>query len=229
MKHIYIATVAAGLLLLVLTLAGAQPALAQSPADWLIFVGVQRGSLGTGMGVMSWGSDSVPGGAPPIVPPANWRGVFVLEYLTQGWQGDNPSGLFDGSIWQTPIQPGTSKTWSSFYLWAQNFTPTSANLGRIAPQFGTEYVPPAGYRAHLVLDYVPASCNWGGPMDIWINDLTADNTFPMPIPVVTDPLQGTQFHIDVYAPVPEPSSLATLICGLVGAGGVVLRRRRHAR
>ena len=112
---------------------------------------------------------------------------------------------------------------------AQNYTPPPATLGRVAPKFGTAYVPPAGYRAHLVLDYIPASCSWAGPTDIWINDLSANNTFALPIPVVTDPLQGTQFHIDVYAPVPEPSSLAALICGLVGVGGVVVRRRRRSR
>ena len=65
-------------------------------------------------------------------------------------------------------------------------------------------------------------------MDIWINDLSANNTFPLPIPVVTDPLQGTQFHSDVYAPVPEPSSVAALVFGLAGMGGVVIRRRQRS-
>ena len=152
-------------------------------------------------------------------------GVWLLYYRIQGPDWIGTTGLYDGDMELTPVPPGGSKTWSEFYLWAQNRAPISANLVMVKPQFSLP--PPSGYRAHLVLDYVPVSCNWTGGPDVWINDLSANNTFALPIPLVTDPLQGTQFHIDVYAPaVPEPSSLAALLCGLVGVGGIVVRRRR---
>jgi len=161
-----------------------------------------------------------------IAPDA--KGIFVLYYRAQGPDWTGATGFYGGDSELTPAAPGGAKTWYEFYAFAQNFTPTSANLGRIWPQFGLALAPPAGYRAHLVLDYVPASCNWTGGPDVWINDLSANNTFALPIPLVTDPLQGTQFHIDVYAPaVPEPSSLTALICGLAGVGGAVVRRRRN--
>ena len=199
---------------------GSETAHAQSAGDWIVAVSVKGGSIGSLIGVMPWGSDAVP---IESLPFPTGGAICVLTHYNQG-----TSLLAGGEVRQTPVPAGGSHTWSGFYLWAQGRTPTAANQALVAPQ-GALYAPPAGYRGHLVLDYVPASCNWTGPMDIWINDLTAVNTFALPIPVVTDPLQGTQFHIDVYAPVPEPSSLAALVCGLVGAGGVVARRRRRSR
>ena len=184
--------------------------------------------LGSGIGISPNAKDGYDGkptdGDLSLHPDPSASGILPPVLLRPGPDWVGATGFYAGDRDYTPIPPGGSKTWSSFYLWAQNFTPTAANIIGVHPSFSL--IPPAGYRGHLVLDYVPASCNWTGPMDIWVNDLTAVNTFALPIPVVTDPLQGTQFHIDVYAPVPEPSSLATLICGLVGMGGVVVRRRR---
>lgn len=201
------------------------PAVAQDASNWWLFVGVAgHGSvLGSTIGVHPGASDGYDGDQTVPLGSAS-VGIYLLCYRTEasGW----PDGLYSGDIYGTPIPAGGSRSWSGFYLWAQNFTPTTANIIGVHPEFSL--APPTGYRAHLVLDYIPASCGWTGPMDIWINDLSINNTFALPIPVVTDPLQGTQFHIDVYAPaVPEPSSLAALLCGLVGASGAVVRRRRH--
>jgi len=203
---------------------------ADSSDRWCVALGpMNMGGLGISLGVTPDGTDNPNGVGALALNLSGKAGGFCLERRENGvgdWVGETG---FYGSDYRAPLLPGQSKRWGNLYLWAQNYTP-SGNAVFLNPQFGTRYVPPAGYRAHLVLDYVPDSCNWTGkPMDIWINDLSADNTFALPIPVVTDPLQGTQFHIDVYAPVPEPSSLAALLCGLAGAGGVVMRRRRHVR
>ena len=200
------------------------PAVAQDATNWWLFVAVagHGSAIGSSIGITPGASDTGYNGDLPVYAGPNAVGIHLMLYREQGTNWGGPTGLYGGEVRGTPIAPGGSRSWSGFYLWAQNFTPTAANIVAVHPEFSL--APPAGYRGHLVLDYVPASCNWTGPMDYWL-DLTTLNSFALPIPVVTDPLQGTRFHIDVYAPVPEPSSLAALVCGLVGVGRVVVRRR----
>ena len=218
-------------LFVLLILAVASSTQAQSASNWMIFVGTQgRGfAHGTWIGINPNAKDGYNGdpadGDLSLHPKPTDVGVYLLYYRVQGPDWTGATGFYGEEGEHTPVSPGGSKTWSEFYLWAQNFTPTSTNLAVVEPEPDNLYVPPAGYRGHLVLDYVPDSCNWTGPSDFWL-DLTADNEFALPIPVVTDPLQGTRFHLDVYAPVPEPSSLPALACGLAGVGGFALRRRR---
>jgi len=206
------------------------PAMAGTPGHWYLEV-AGTGShaiIGTSISIDPRAKDGYDGdpadGDLSIHPDLASKGVWLLYYRVQGPDWTGATGFYGEESELTPVPPGGSKTWYEFYLWSQNYTPTTADLVVVAPD-SLSLAPPAGYRAHLVLDYVPDSCNWSGPTDVWINDLTTTTTFALPIPVVTDPLQGTQFHIDVYAPVPEPSSLAALACGLVAVGGVVLRRR----
>jgi len=204
---------------------------ANSSDRWYVALGpMNMGGLGISLGVTPDGTDNPNGVGGLALNLSGKAGGFCLERRENGvgdWVGETG---FYGSDYRAPLLPGQSMRWDNLYLWAQDYTPTSANLGRMFPQFGVSLAPPPGYRAHLVLDYVPDSCNWTGGPDVWVNDLSVTTTFALPIPVVTDPLQGTQFHIDVYAPaVPEPSSLAALLCGLVGVGGVVVRRRRRSR
>jgi len=191
---------------------------AQSASNWILSVYTKGGSIGSSIGVAPWGSDALPTGS--LHPPTT-ASICLLTYYNDG------TSLFaGGEVRKSPVPAGGNHTWSGFYLWAFDRTPSPANLIVIEPESEFNLPPPAGYRGHLVLDYVPDSCNWTGDRDFWL-DLTADNEFALPIPVVADPLLGTRFHLDVYAPVPEPSSLAALACGLAGVGGVAMKRRRH--
>ena len=203
---------------------GVQPAVAESAGNWTALVSVAGGSIGTLIGVTPWGWDDYPGTGDFTPPRSNLRGILVMRHYTSGDNWTGPTGFTGEDVRLTPIAPGEHKTWSDLYLWAQNLTPTGANLARVTVPTDPYLPPPAGYRGHLVLDYVPDSCNWTGDRDFWL-DLTADNEFALPIPVVTNPLLGTRFHLDVYA-IPEPSSLAALACGLAGVGGFAVRRRR---
>jgi len=144
------------------------------------------------------------------------RGVFTLMY--RDWSG---SPHWYGADLRPAIPSGTNETWSDIYLWVQNYALNPPNTVRFLamPESG---LAPTGYWGHLVLDHVPASANWTGPMDFWLN-LGQYNQITMPITQVTDPLQGTRMHLTIYAP--EPSSLLALLAGLAGFG-TVLRRRR---
>ena len=206
-------------------LTSTNPAVAQSSSDWIMVLYVKGGSIGSSFGVCPWGQDGYDGTRGLYINPS-LSTIDLLLYREHGPDWPGPTAFYGGEIWKSPIPDGGSRTWSGFYLWAQNRTPSPANLIVIEPESEFNLPPPAGYRGHLVLDYVPDSCNWQGDRDFWL-DLTADNEFALPIPVVADPLLGTRFHIDVYA-VPEPSSLVALVCGLAGVGGVVIRRRKHS-
>ena len=151
-------------------------------------------------------------------------GVHLLYYRT--WGG---SPAFYYKDFESPIPPSGSKTWSDIYMWAQDYTP---NLGN---RVGITYTPdppaPAGYWARLVLDYVPESLNWTGPMEFVVGlDTNHDFNVPfLPVPITDnpyDPTQVTRMHLTVYAPVPEPSSLLALSIGGLGVLGSALRRRR---
>lgn len=209
------------------TVLSATPA-AASATYWQVgmAVGSQDGGIsGTIVGVASWGRDhGFDGGDVPTLDPS-WGGVFVRLYREHGAGWSGPTAFYDGDFDATAFASGESRTWSDIYLWAQNYTPAPGTLTgiRVHPPFGPP-PPPAGYVGHLVLDQVPQG--YSGPMDWWL-DLTHDHDLLLPIPVVTDPLQGTRFHLTVYAPaVPEPGSLVALFAGLTGLGGVALRRRR---
>ena len=118
---------------------------------------------------------------------------------------------------------GGSKTWSDFYLWAHNYTPSPAGQTQIQNDFESLDRPPTGYWGHIVIDQIPAGVVWTGPMEYWFDMTINHNTFVMPIAEVTDPLQGTRFHLTVYTP--EPSSLLALCAG-IGAMAAAIGRRR---
>jgi hypothetical protein len=144
------------------------------------------------------------------------KGVFTLMH--RDWGG--PTGWYAADF-RPAIPSGTSETWSDIYLWVQNYTLNPSNTVRFFDLPEAGYAP-TNYWGHLVLDYVPASANWAGPMDYWL-DLGQYNQITLPIVSVTDPLQGTRMHLTVYAP--EPAPLAALLSGLVGFGALIRRRR----
>ncbi len=146
------------------------------------------------------------------------QGAFVYAYRQNGpgWAG--PTGFYSQD-YEAPIPPGGNKTWWDIYLWAQGYT-HSTQTATVWIGYSIHQLVP---RALLVLDYVPESLGWTGPMRYEL-DLSQDYALQLPIASVTDPLQGTRMHITVFA-VPEPSPLAALGLGIVGLCVGVRRRR----
>jgi hypothetical protein len=176
----------------------------------------------TGIGAYPGRADGWDGQGP--IPFISDPDIYLLLYRAYGAEWGGETGFYAVDA-ESPIPSGTSKTWWDFYLWS-NYTPSPPDQIEVRNMFedGSDG-PPAGYRGHLVIDQVAAGVTWTGPMDYWF-DMTQFNTFILPIATVSDPLQGTRFHLTVYAPVPEPSSLAALALGAIPLAGALTRRRR---
>jgi len=85
---------------------------------------------------------------------------------------------------------------------------------------------PSYYNFQLVLDYVPEYMNWTGPRVFEFRD--GGGLFNVPIPTVTNPLDGVRMHLTVYAgPIPEPSSLLALAGAALTTAGFAWRKRRR--
>lgn len=191
-----------------------------SADDWWEVVG------GIGTGSRPGAADGYDGQAPFSIHA--FSGTLILLYRQTGPSWSGPTGFY-GEDFGSPIPWGDSKTWHDIYLWAQN---PSVPTGGLDPVVCTPQRPaPDGYRAELVLDYVPESLDWTGPM-VFPFDLHRTDGFWLPLPTLDhapDPtVEGdklVRMHITVHA-VPEPSSLAALCFGLIAAGaGAQLRRR----
>ena len=163
-------------------------------------------------------------GFPLVVPPPSSAAIYVLLHRQTGPGWTGPTGFY-ASDPEPPIPTGGSHTWWDIYAWAQNYTPDPPDRFVLAIDSSPDRYPPAGFTGHLVLDQVPESANWTGPMDYWL-DLSVRSEITLPLAIVTDPLQGTRTHLTVYAPIPEPSSLAGLGFALAGVGIRVARWRR---
>jgi hypothetical protein len=193
---------------------------ATTSTHWVTGLVPEGGSLGVEIGALTPYHDGWDGG-PTIY---FWDpGTYLLLHRDHGpdWAGDTG---FYGADYESPIPSGGSKTWRDFYLWSD--LPGVLNQIQVRSVFelGVGDGPPAGYRGHLVIDQVADGVTWTGPMDYWF-DMTQYNTFLLPIASVSDPLQGTRFHLTVYAPVPEPSSILALGLALTGMGAMLRRRR----
>jgi hypothetical protein len=214
------------LLVITLVLTGLNAVQASSfkSTDWNVGLapeGVSTSSMA--IGSLSGASDNASG--------AGFHGLnlslvdncgLCLEYREQGAAGWAGATGYYSSDYRAPYVPGQRKSYGNIYLWGKNVTlSTPYRIGfQTAP--GVVTGNPTGYTGHLVLDYVPAECQWDGNTDFWL-DLSVTNHLVLPTIVTDDPLQGTRFHIDVYAPVPEPSSVLVIAGGLLSL--IVVRRR----
>ncbi len=164
-----------------------------------------------------------------VLPPLT--GYSLHFYREQGPDWLGPSGFYYG-VFKTPLAPMESKTWDGIYAWASGAEAPAGVASYLFSPGGAR--PPAGYTARLELDYVPPELGYTGPWTFPFDPgYPWGVLFDIPVPNVTDPLQGTRMHIVVTAPVPEPSSLLALSAGLAGMAGVMRRRSavrpRHER
>ncbi len=211
-----------------------------NPDNWQTSFGALGGAgglgfvLGTGPGLTD---DYEGAGESPVSILPNTPSLLTLAYYQNGvapgsfptWEG--PTGFYSGDL-MGPIAPGGSKTWCDIYMWAQDYTPSTpgqTSFGAIS----NWPVTPTGYTAEISLVHIPASANWTGPTDFWINLSQTDGQdvlITLPIATLSDPsqilTQATEMSITVYAPVPEPSSALPLVVGAIGMAGLALRRRR---
>lgn len=146
--------------------------------------------------------------------------VFVLLYRQNGPGWTGPTGFYSDDP-EAPIPYGGSKTWWDMCLWAQGYTVP----GNTITVWINNVNRPFNLLGRLVIDYVPESLGWTGPMEYDL-DLNQDYMIPLPVATVTDPLQGTRMHITVTY-VPEPCSLVALGMGIVGLAAEMRGRRRR--
>jgi len=214
------ATVVCALVLVVLAGLPA-PCRSDAPSVWIVYL-MARSDLSkfSARARVSPGAPEGYDGVAPVSLAPTDAGIYVLHYRQNGPSWTGPTGFYVEDL-EPPIPLAGSHTWWDICAWAQNWSPAPPDRVGLSVG-GSELI---GFTGHLVLDQVPASANWSGPMEFWL-DLSGTSYVTIPLAMVTDPLQGTRMHLTVYAPIPEPSSLAGLGFALAGVGIRVARRRR---
>ena len=191
-----------------------------TPEDWVLGIRTSQDDWGFLIGAKPGWADGYDG-QPPFDLESR-EGIAILLYRATGPAWSGPTGFYMHD-YESPIPPGESKTWSDIYLWAQNRTPPQGDRADVQTR---PFKPYPFYTCELVLDYVPEHLNWDGPTRFEF-DMRTFYRFTLPVPVVTDPLDGTRMHLTVYAPIPEPCSLSTLGFGVLLVARLGLRVRRR--
>jgi len=201
------------------------PSMASEPEWNMILVPPAAGYFWTIITRVGASSTAVDGydGQPVYYPPAESTGCAVLLYRENGANWSGPTGFYPIDL-TSPLSDGSSYTWNNIYMWAQNYTvPGGVGQLMISPDYP---VAPSYYNFQLVLDYVPEYMNWTGPRVFEFR--RGGGLFNVPIPTVTNPLDGVRMHLTVYAgPIPEPSSLLTLAGAALTTAGFAWRKRRR--
>jgi len=178
-----------------------------------------------------WGVSAIVGASPSSVDGYDGQqpydptvrsgtGCATMLYRENGPSWSGPTGFYYMDL-TSPIPSGGSYTWDNIYLWAQNYN-VQGGVGQLSimPDYPEA---PSYYNFQLVLDYVPEYMNWTGPT---VYEFRIGALLNVPIPTVTNPLDGVRMHLTVYAgPIPEPTTLLPL-AGAALAFGALWRRRR---
>ena len=109
--------------LLLCLLIGAGSAQAQTPSNWILLVSTTGPSpiAASKIGISPNAKDGYDGnptdGDLSLHPDPSAAGIFLLNYYVQGPDWIGTPGFYAGDPDLTPLPPGGSRTWSSFYLW----------------------------------------------------------------------------------------------------------------
>ena len=88
---------------------------------WLdLHIADPPGAMGFDIGVYGSHHDGYDGQIP--VRPVYYSGVCWLLYRENGVDWAGLTGFYQQDF-ESPIPPGTSKTWWDIYMWSQNYTP----------------------------------------------------------------------------------------------------------
>lgn len=160
-------------------------------------------------------------------PSANYEGPTLFTAADCYDNGINVAIIKDGLLWKDieipDLNPGERVTLNGYAWVGRYFT-------------GTETIMKASFfNAHCPNE--SARLAWFTPDDVlirkgWISEAT-DDAFEATLPRYGTgfekvPLYAARFTLDIYSaePVPEPGSMATMLGGLIGLGGLALRRRK---
>jgi hypothetical protein len=151
---------------------------------------------------------------PSIWESTDWGVTIYKENGKNGWDSDSGYYVRDA---RSILQARQTEVFEGIYLWAGNDV-TAPNLQLQLYDF---YMSP-GMTYSLDLISIPNGVTYNGKTHWGIND----RLITLPFITSDDPTKGYQFRVTVTTPVPEPSSILALLCGISGVGGMMWRKRK---
>lgn len=162
----------------------------------------------------SWatdGNDGIPLDSP--ISHAPITSFYAAAYKINGHEGWNGANGFYGGDDRGAIATGQTIT-EDIYVWAS----TGTSPERIKVAQGLSGVAGINYTLDLVS--IPTGIIYNG-----LTHWTTPGAIILPFYSTDNGLTGYHFQA-TFTAVPEPSSILALVGGIVGFGGIALRRRR---